>query len=45
MKQADLDAVTDIDESVFGRRRLEYYESKIKSALDPERTLVTSLGR
>jgi|Deesub1362A_J573_1020465.scaffolds.fasta_scaffold00614_22 ribosomal protein S18 acetylase RimI-like enzyme len=43
MRREDLEAIVAIDASVFGTERREYYESKIASALDPSRTLITSL--
>jgi ribosomal protein S18 acetylase RimI-like enzyme len=43
MRSEDLDAIVEIDARVFGQMRREYYESKFASALDPARTLITSL--
>ena len=43
MRSEDLNGIVEIDRRVFGKTRREYYESKLASALDPSRTLVTSL--
>ncbi len=43
MKPEDLEAIVEIDSKVLGGSRREYYQSKLASALDRSRTMVTSL--
>jgi hypothetical protein len=43
MGMEDLHSIVEIDARVFGITRLEYYESKVAAALDPSRTMITSL--
>ena len=44
MRESDVTPVTEIDYKVFGKRRPEYYERKIREVLDQESgRLVTSL--
>lgn len=43
MRKEDLDAVVEIDDLVFGRRRLEYYEHKMARLLEDTQQIVTSM--
>jgi ribosomal protein S18 acetylase RimI-like enzyme len=43
MRHEDLDDLVEIDAKVFGKPRWEYYRGKLAAALDPSRTINTSL--
>ncbi|SPD76410.1 Acetyltransferase, GNAT family [uncultured Desulfobacterium sp.] len=43
MKKGDIDAIVNIDASVFGEKRTDYYERKCALALDQSNQMVTSL--